>query len=64
MDGMEAFMYDMFKELHDDGGLCYWLKQVSGDFFGTRMIVVFLKQVGTTAWAKEMLKISVNTSVS
>ncbi len=40
------------------------LKQDTGDFFGTGMIVVDFRHVGTTAWLSEVLKISVRTSVS
>jgi len=39
------------------------LKQ-EGDFFATGVMVVTLKHKGTTAWLREMLKISVRTSVS
>lgn len=37
-------------------------KQAGADFFGTGTTVVALKQVGTTAWLSEMLKMSVYTS--
>jgi len=40
------------------------LKQEGDDFFGTGMMVVTLKHEGTTAWLREMLKMSVRTSVS
>ena len=33
-------------------------------FFGTRTMVALLKQVGTTVWLREVLKMSVRISVS
>lgn len=42
----------------------YSLKQAVEAFFGTGMMVVLLKQMGNPAWLREVLKMSVRTSVS
>ncbi len=39
-------------------------RQDTGDFFGTGIMVVDLRHMGTTAWLNKMLKISVRTSIS
>lgn len=40
------------------------MEQVGVDFFGTGVMVVSLKHVGTTAWLREALKMSVKMSLS
>ena len=40
------------------------MRQDGDDFFGTGMMVEVLRHVGTTAWLRDVLKMSVKTSVS